>query len=262
MISFFFKKSFYDGWDNLLWIIFFNLLIVAITVFGLFATQALSSFHMLIGVPLFILFVCLDMIVLFAVNEGCAKLVNFKTMSYKETFAKIKDVWKDAVLFGLLVSFLTILVVIGIPFYLSYGNFIGLFFAAIIFWVVVLVFLALQWFLPLYSQLHGGFKKTLKKTFILLFDNTGFTIILFVYSVFMLVLSVVIAFLAPGPVGICMAQNNALKLRMKKYDWLEEHPEISPKEARKKVPWDEILDKDKEIVGNRTFRNLIFPWKD
>jgi hypothetical protein len=262
MISFFFKKSFYDGWDNLLWIIVFNLILVALTVIGLFSIQALSNINMIIAVPMLIVSICLDMIVLFAVNEGCAKLVNFKSAPYKETFAEIKNVWKDAVIFGLLISSLIILVAIGVPFYFSYGNLVGLFFASLMFWAVIIIVLALQWFMPLYSQLHGGFKKTLKKSFILLFDNTGFTIILFLYSIVMAVFSVVIAFLAPGPVGICMAQNNALKLRMRKYDWLEEHPEISPKESRKQIPWDEILDDDKEIVGNRTFRNLIFPWKD
>ncbi|OJF77035.1 MAG: hypothetical protein BKP49_04045 [Treponema sp. CETP13] len=262
MIGFFFKKNFYDGWDNLVWIVVFNLIILAISAAGLYLLQSVFTTITIIAVPIFILFVCLDFIMLFAVSEGCANLVDYKSSPYRETFSYIKDVWKIATLFGLLISIVIILVALGIPFYLSYGNFVGLSLAFFIFWAALVIVLALQWFLPLYSQLHGGFLKTLKKSFILLFDNTGFSLLLFFYSIFMMIFSVILIFVVPGTVGICMAQNNALKLRMKKYDWLEAHPEIIPSTVRKQIPWEEILDEDKEIVGNRTLKNLIFPWKD
>lgn len=262
MISFFFKKSFFDGWDNLLWIVVFNLMFVAIGAGSIYGIQALLSLSPVIGVILLCVVFCVLSIPLFVANEGCGRLVNYKSAPYKETLGTIKNVWKDALLFGVLLAILLFVALVGIPFYFSFGNLIGLFLASIIFWVLLVIVLALQWFLPLYSQLHGGFKKTLKKSFIMLFDNTGFSLILFVYSIVILAFSVVLAFIAPGFVGVCMAQNNALKLRMYKYDWLEDHSEIPKKEASKEIPWDELLDEDREIIGHRTFKNLIFPWKD
>ena len=45
---------------------------------------------------------------------------------------------------------------------------------------------------------------------------------------------------------------------MYKYDWLEANPEAN----RKKIPWDALLMDDKERVGKRTLRGMIFPWKE
>jgi hypothetical protein len=49
----------------------------------------------------------------------------------------------------------------------------------------------------------------------------------------------------------------AFKLRLYKYDYYEAHP--SGKKRR--VPWNELLAHDKEKLGKRTFKTLIFPWK-
>jgi len=50
----------------------------------------------------------------------------------------------------------------------------------------------------------------------------------------------------------------ALKLRLKKYDYLEENPEAN----RKQIPWDALLIDERNKVGPRTFKGMIFPWKD
>ena len=65
----------------------------------------------------------------------------------------------------------------------------------------------------------------------------------------------------PGITGIILAQNNALRLRLYEYDWMEEHPELSEKEARKSIPWKELIAEDVETLGPQTLKGLIFPWK-
>ena len=82
------------------------------------------------------------------------------------------------------------------------------------------------------------------------------------YSLLLIVMTPFMAFLAPGFSGLLLAWNNAFKLRMYKYDWMELHPEIPIQKARKQIPWEELLAEDRDTVGTRTIRNLIFPWKD
>jgi hypothetical protein len=67
-----------------------------------------------------------------------------------------------------------------------------------------------------------------------------------------------LAGLAPGVGGLLLGQSVALKLLMYKYDWLEENPEGD----RKHVPWDELLYEERESVGHRSLKGMIFPWKD
>jgi len=64
--------------------------------------------------------------------------------------------------------------------------------------------------------------------------------------------------LLPGLAGLALGSDVALKLRLHKYDWLEAHPDAN----RRKIPWDDLLEEDRELVGKRTFRGMFFPWKD
>ena len=49
---------------------------------------------------------------------------------------------------------------------------------------------------------------------------------------------------------------------MYKYDWLEKNPGLDAKTARKSIPWDDLLSDDEDIVGDRSLKSFIFPWKD
>jgi hypothetical protein len=72
------------------------------------------------------------------------------------------------------------------------------------------------------------------------------------------ILSAFTAFLLPGLGSIVLLLQVATKLRIYKYDYLEENPEAN----RRKIPWDAILIDDKQRVGKRTLRGMIFPWKE
>jgi len=261
MILFFLKKNFCDGWDNLLYLVLFNLILLALFASLYFALSLLIS----VSVPLALLVsavsVCILMIPLFALSDSCARLADFKSVSVKETFAAFSAVWKDAVLFGLLVQLLVFMGAVALPFYFGMKNILGLVLGSLIFWILVVCVLSFQWFMPLRSRFGGGFRKNIKKCFILFFDNTGFSIFMFVYACVIFALSAFLGFIAPGVSGVILAYNNALRLRMYKYDWLETQSGLSRKEARRRIPWDELLAEDKENLGPRDFKSFIFPWK-
>lgn len=268
MTGFFIKKNFCDGWDHILWIIVFNLVSMALLVAGYLGLSLIASFAetttvfmilaILFGLFIFTLLNCL----FDSISRECSRIVNFASVEYKNVFSHLFDNWKDSACLTLLEAGCVIVGIVVIPWYLNQGNMLGILLSAFIGWFLVIGVLSLQWYFPLKSQLKGGFKKTLKKCFLIFFDNTGFSIFLFLYSAVLAVMTPFLAFLMPSFTGIIMAQNNALRLRMYKYDWQEEHPGLSPKEVTKLVPWDELLAEDKETLGPRTFRSFIFPWKD
>ncbi len=45
---------------------------------------------------------------------------------------------------------------------------------------------------------------------------------------------------------------------MFKYDYLESHPEVN----RRQIPWEELLFDEREKIGPRTLRGMIFPWRN
>lgn len=268
MIGFFIKKNFCDGWDHILWIIVFNLVSIALLVAGYIGLSFIASFSevttifMALAIPFAFVILCLLNCLFDSISRECSRIVNYASVEYKNVFTHLFDNWKDSVCLTLLEAVCTLITVFVIPWYLEQGTMLGVLLSAFIGWFLILGILALQWYFPLKSQLKGGFKKTVKKCFLIFFDNTGFSIFMFLYNLFLTALSPFLAFLMPCFSGIIMAQNNALRLRMYKYDWMEEHPGLTPKEANKLVPWDELLADDKETLGPRTFRSFIFPWKD
>ena len=261
MIGFFLKKTFFDGWDNLLQLILFN--VAGILIVSLFFGVA----YLLSALPvlsLFSLFVCIILmgILLLAISNIMARVADYKSFSFKEVFQEIKYTWRHGVLFALIETFCWVVVGVAVPYYFSFQNFLGLFLGVSVVWIFAVIQLSLLWFFPIRSRLESNFRKCLKKCFIVFFDNTGFTLFMVLYSFILIVLTPFLAFLAPGFSGLLLAWNNAFRLRMYKYDWMEQHPEIPIQTARKQIPWDELLAEDRETVGTRSIRNLIFPWKD
>ncbi|MCF6336254.1 MAG: hypothetical protein L3J12_10990, partial [Spirochaetales bacterium] len=79
-----------------------------------------------------------------------------------------------------------------------------------------------------------------------------------IYSLIVLSLSVFTAFLIPGVTVILLAHQTAVKLRLYKYDYLEENKDT----GRKNIPWNTLLFDEREKVGKRTLKGMIFPWKE
>ena len=56
-------------------------------------------------------------------------------------------------------------------------------------------------------------------------------------------------------------QNN-FRIRLYKYDYLEEHPELTTKKERKQIPWEDLIYEDRANLGPRGLKALLFPWKE
>ena len=126
-----------------------------------------------------------------------------------------------------------------------------------------LVGLIVNWIMSVkfvYRQVKNEKEARSKKSFVIFFDNPGFSFFMFIYTVFLVVVSIAFFMIVPSFCGIVLAHTNGLRWRLYKYDWLEEHPDASPAE-KKRIPWKELVAEDRENVGPRTLKNFIFPWK-
>lgn len=257
MIGFLIKKNFYDLWDNLFRVALLNIGFIASAAIVIFIPPLLESIPVLsIGVMVIGIIWCF--LYLAAAAQTLTTISDYGAFGFADFFNNFKTTWPAGLLMGVLVVLAGVLIMVVLPFYLELGSILGLFLAAIIFWGLVVAILSLQFFLTVRSRLDKKLFKALKKCFIIFFDNPGFCIFMFITDVLLLVISVFLAFMFPGPAGILLYLDQGLRLRLLKYDWLEENPG----ENRKKIPWDSLLIDDRERTGDRTFKNFIFPWKD
>lgn len=257
MLGFFIKKSFFDGWDNLFGLAAFNVVHLLLSLVFIALPLSLGAGDVLVTALLGLGIIAMSVwqsLTTFAMNDAS----DYKSLGIKSSFTFIGAAWKPGLIVGLFNVALCFSFTIGIPFYLAQKSFLGLFLASLLFWTCLVAVLASQYYLPLEARRGGGFKKNAKVAMMLLIDNLGFSLFLFVYNVITLILSVFTALMAPGLAGIAMACCDAVKLRLKKYEWLEKNPGAD----RKHVPWTELLEEEKELVGVRTLKGMIFPWKE
>ena len=257
MFGFYIKKAFFDGWDNfiqmvlqnIIYIVFFLLIVGSIVVFG-------DNLVFFLPVAIAIMF-------LFCLSMGGTSSVVYNWSQYKsETWRPfMKGVGRNirhSVVFFLCIMVLFLLFFLVIPFYLSFNNILGTVFGVMMVWLAIFLLLVLPYYFPLMNLLPGdGPFKTLKKCFIVAGDNLGYTILLLLHSILGIVLTVVTMGLLPGWCGLMLGGQDMMKLLMKKYDWIEENPGKN----RKEMDWSEILYDEKETLGPRSFKNMIFPWK-
>lgn len=271
MFKFFLKKNFADGWDNLFFLILCNVITIALVAGSGFAIFQAGKIGALASSLAFVLACGIISIALFAWGADAAKIADFRAATFSEFFRAIKHVLGIGFAFGALFAIFLLIVRFGISYYFSSylkdGNKVSLLFTAVLAWFVIVCVIALQWFLPLYYlQDSNGFSKCLKKSFIIFFDNAGFSVGIFFYNIFLFAVSVLTIGLIPGLNGITLSCMNALRLRLYKYDWIEKMTESDPdfinnRDKRNEVPWDELLADDKESLGPRKLSSFLFPWK-
>lgn len=262
MFGFLLKKSFCDGWDNLFSLVLVNVLALFTGIGLLFVYNLVKDVDIFIYIFLFIVYIVYAIFAL-AYGEVSAKIADFCGASILDFFKAIPGVLLDALLFGTMCYVITILSIMSFDYYfITVQSLFGYMIGCMIMWIDILLLLAFQWFVPIRSIMHNNFRKCVKKCFILFFDNTGFTLAMGVYSLIMIVLSVVFIGFFPSMAGILIADTNALRLRLYKYDYLEEHPELKTKRERRNIPWEELLYDDKEALGPRKFKSFFMPWKE
>ncbi len=257
MFFFLIKKAFFDMWDNMLTVFLANFGFVLIVGGCLYLpyllgfNMALSYFGVAIAIAVFFLYTG-------AASLIAREIANYQSVSFKDFWENIKKIWKPAlVMSGITVVHFFILIV-AFPFYLNMGGLLGVAAISIIFWVSVIWWIASQYYFPIIGQLDQRIGKAVRKCFIVFFDNTGFSILLGIGSIAILAISGFTAFLLPGVMSLLIWHQVGLKLRLLKYNYLEENPEAD----KKKIPWDALLIDEKDRVGHRTLRGMIFPWKE
>lgn len=256
MFWFTIKKTFFDFWDNMLTMVLLNvgfLILVALLLAGL---------QLAGGQPIVFLLIAAGGVVMLTIALGVtAELVNaladYQPINFKQALPALRRTWKPACVFAALLLSQMVMARLVIPWYLKLGSLIGIGIAGALFWTNLAWLLASQYFFPLRSRLGTSIKKIPGKCLLLLFDNTLFTLALAFGALVLLFLSSVTAFLLPGIATILLWYQVALKLRLYKYDYLATHPTAK----RRAIPWPELLAEDRERVGERSLRQMIFPWK-
>ncbi len=255
MTGFFLKKAFFDGWDNILTLGILNIGFVAIIVMFLGAPRVAGG-----SAPLSIILLIACIFLFFFYSGGVSYYFSEYTMDRSRELRELPEciarTWRISAVLAAITSVQLLVLTVGFPFYLTMGGILGLSAVAILFWVSVIWWLIAQWVFPVTAQLDTTVKQQLKKAAILFFDNTGFSVFLGLYTLFNVLISIPLAFLVPGFSGILYSHQIALKLRIVKYDYLEEH------EGANNIPWDELLGEEDEKMGHRSVKGMIFPWKD
>ena len=274
MLGFFFKKNFYDGWDNVLFIFVPNLILDVFFLIGggLFylGTKVNGTAGIIIWGCTVLLVITAGSILSLAWAESAAKIADYESAEIKPFFTILKTCIKDGILYGIVLFAVLLVSAAGIIFYFRPVSgatlpFIGLMAGSVFFWIMLTIISALFWYPSLRAIMHNPFKKSIKKCFIILFDNIGSCVVLGIYNFFLLIISIVMVGLAPGLGGIGLSRVNFLRILLKKYDYLE----IAEKEAagkkpvfRNKIPWQELLKEDIEITGSRSIKSFFMPWKE
>ena len=231
MFGFILKKNFCDGWDNLISVIISNLVFlfsgIGLVLLNGLAGKTQSEILSLLAI---IFSVVVLSILTFAYSDSAAHIANFDGIRIMDFFKAIPGSIKDGALFGLMNAGVFLISSFSIRYYIvESGSLLGFGLGCAIFWVDFFYILAMQWFIPIRA---------------------------------LMIFSVVCIGFFPSMSGLLIANTNALRVLLYKYDYLEEHPELKTRRERRMIPWDDLLAEDRDILGPRPIRSFLFPWKD
>ena len=258
MFAFAVKKTFFDLWDHLFFALAVNLVFTLATL-GLaslsFLFHGLGPAGQLAFVPIpFLLAAVLGGLATFWARDiafqGSAKVSDF--------VPHLAASWKASLVFGIGWLVLAAGFLFGVPFYSSVNPIVGFVFGVVLAWALFFGAGMSLYYPGLNAQIEPKVGKLFKKAFLVFLANPWTSLWVAVIFVISLVLSVVTLGFFPGILGISLWLQVGFKFLMAKYEWIEANPD----EDHKKVPWGAILADDMEKVGPRSFKSLIFPWKD
>ena len=273
MFKFFIKKNFVDIWDNIFHSVIINFITNLVIIASVFLIPYAFSFipvspdgfpAKLINVLSVFVSSIIVNILIFAESSNAFSASNSGKAKLKDFFTEIPVVFKHAVASGIFFGLLILASTVSLPYYhsmyLDTSNIVFLGMTMLLIWILAVTVLSLQYLLPVYAIMKNDFLKSLKKCYIIFFDNTLFTTGLGILNLVNTAVTVLSFGFAPGVTGISITCTNALRLRLYKYDWLEVNPELS-KEEKKNVPWKDLLKKEEEILGPHPIKAALFPWK-
>lgn len=258
MIKFLIKKSFWDGWDNLIQSFVYNIACMAIVALYLIVVTNFGQASMIDFFIITAVFLLLFTVFNFGLAGLTVQWSKYSPSWGQGFFSAIKDNIANIVLFYILAVLSFFCVTVLIPFYLNSMTFMGLFISFMEIWVLVVLFMAMQYYIPLCLTLKS--KKPffiLKQCFILALDNKLFTLFVSIKTIFDFLLSALSFFFIPGLSFISLSHMDAVKLLHLRYRYMDEHHT-----EKKDVNLYEMLKEEEENIGDRTFRMMFRPWRD
>ncbi|MBP5402889.1 MAG: hypothetical protein J6Y36_07010 [Treponema sp.] len=281
MILFLLKKNFFDSWENIINLLIPNLVIDVFFALGVFGYVKCGFPFSYLALGLVFTGVTLTVVFAGCFGKNALSVANFGTATVGNYFSNIGQSFKDFFMFGMLAALVVLSAFTGLPLYMGINGFIGFVFFTMLSIFIFIMALGLQWFVALKIILGGDFKKTLRKCFEILFDNFGFSVFMLFYVWWPFIVCFVLLnvtgnlFSFPGVLGACVAVTvflpgfsggvlsyvNALRLRLYKYDWLEQHKDLKKAGTRKNIPWEALIKEDRDTLGKKSIRSLITPWK-
>lgn len=257
MKGFFIKKAFFDGWDNLIGMVLLNLVYLALFFLALYSFS-LTSFGVLPFVAGMVALLFVYSVFSGAVSNVAYAYSDYRRDTWSDLKAGFSRYFRHALLRFAVYIFQIALALFVIPFYMRNFGLAGTVISVILIWLEIFSVIAMPYYWALSSHLPGDRPlKTLKKCFIVMGDNMGFSIFFLLYNIVCVALTVFTVGLVPGVCGMNLAAHDAVRLIMLKYDYLEENPDAD----RRHLPWADILYDEEDKVGPRSFKNMIFPWK-
>ncbi|MBN2735995.1 MAG: hypothetical protein JXR70_03380 [Spirochaetales bacterium] len=263
MFGFLIKKAFFNFWDNLYRMMLINLGFILVLALSLLAIAGINLLPFQNDILKTILFVIIPLLLFHIYSggvHGMAKdVIDYNKPGFLDFFKYLKMNLVPSIIFGMINALLAVLFVFATMFYIANGH---LFFSipaiAFLFWASVLWLGASQFFFPILLGLDKNIFKALKKMILIFLDNPFFSIGTFLYSLVAVLLSIPTLLILPGFAFLPVIHNSALKLRLLKYDYIEENPGADPR----KIPWESLLAEERKKIGKRTVKGFIFPWKD
>ena len=258
MTGFLLKKFLYDLWDNFFFIIALNIgfLLFLALIFLLLPVLPAT------GIILFFVLIYLLFVYLCTASSVLKDVSDYNRPNPMDLLINLKGSFLPAVVLFTVSVFVFCVLYFGVPFYLEVGGLAGLAAAFFSCWICFFVLGAIQFYPTVYFRLGMNPMKCLKKCAIILFDNTGFCLFVLLINTFLTILTL------PFPGCPLLFLDEALRLRLLKYDWLDartaeqNNNSYEPGWRRIKIPWKELLDEEKEKTGKRTWKAFIFPWKE
>ncbi len=256
MLGFSIRKAFYDGWDHVLALAAMNLVYV-LMVLGIYLAGGMNlKEHTALSLAAISLIVLAYSIYSLGVFRNAYCYGKYLKNDIRLFFSVMREKLRYA-LFHYLVTMLILAGALFVgPAYLSLGSMTGYFFGTLVLWVALSVLLAMQYYYPLcfYSPERGPLQ-IFRLCFAFFLDNIGYTLFLFLRTLFDLVVSALSAFVVPGLAGIAVSATTMTRLLIIRYEYLDNNVGISKKQA----DWEDILFDEKERLGKRSLLDALFP---
>jgi hypothetical protein len=252
MTGFLLRKFFYDLWDNIFKTILINIVFLFIVAAALTLPPFLS-FVPAAGAALFVILVYAAFAYAAAASSALKHPSDYRSFGFAEFAAGFKTAFFTGAF--VLAAFLVVFCLLrfAFPFYILTGGWTGVAFAALSFWAALFFASAFQFYPAVRARLEKRPLKAVKKCLLIFIDNPLFCFGCLFFSILLSLL--VISF----PSWPLLFLDEALRLRLLKYDWLETQ---EPSQTRRRIPWKEILAEEREKTGKRTWHDFVFPWRE